>query len=666
MKTGTLKFKLLVGGIVAALVPMAIVGIFAIIQSSNAILELGKNRASLTASNLATMTEMVLEQEMKLSRNLARERFIAAGAEKVFEAGIEAASEALAESDESLEIFLKESGGSHELLFTSDSKGNVISDSMGGSLRENKVTVADRDYFQAAKSGKSIVGKPVISKASGNPVTVVATPMKTRNGQFAGVFGLVLKLDALSEKITQIKLGETGYPFMVAKDGTLMAHPDKELIFKLDLKTLEGMEEITKQLLAGESGVNSYRFRGVDKVAGFAPVPATGWSICVTQNKSEFMETVTTIRTMILMVGVVFILLTIFAILWFVKGIMQQLGDDPSEIAKVADSIAKGDLTYQFGTDSEKITGVYANMKLMADNLQIMFKDISNGVQTLTSSATELSAVSSQMTSGAEQTSDKSNTVASAAEEMSSNMNSVAAATEETTTNIQTIVSALEQMSGTINEIAANTSKGSETTAEAVKSAEYVSGKVNELGNAASEINKVTETIADISEQTNLLALNATIEAARAGEAGKGFAVVASEIKALAQQTAAATDEIGTKIGDVQKTTGESVSAIGSIVKIINEINMIVTTVATAIEEQSATTSEISSNVGQAAAGVQEVNENVNMTSTVALEVTKDVHLVSQAAEQIKSGSGQVNESAVELSQLAETLNEMVGRFKLK
>ena len=207
--------------------------------------------------------------------------------------------------------------------------------------------------------------------------------------------------------------------------------------------------------------------------------------------------------------------------------------------------------------------------------------------------------------------------------------------------------------------------KGVKQRRRAVETAKVVSGKVDDLGRAAVEISKVTDTISDISEQTNLLALNATIEAARAGEAGKGFAVVAGEIKALAQQTAEATNEISDKISGVQATTQDSVEAIGSIVNIINEINEIVTTVATAIEEQSVTTQEISNNIGQAASGVQEVNENVNQASAVVGEVTKDVSEVSQATADMKEGSTQVLNSAGELSKLADRLNEMVGQFKI-
>ncbi len=336
------------------------------------------------------------------------------------------------------------------------------------------------------------------------------------------------------------------------------------------------------------------------------------------------------------------------------------------EAVQIAEKVASGDLTQKSEINQkDEIGEMIHSLNTMTENLSTMFKDVNQGVQTLNSSSEELSTVSDHVAANADQTSERAGSVAAASEEMSANMNSVAAATEQTTANIQTIVSAIEEMSSTINEIANNTAKGSETTSKAVESAETVSKKVDELGKAASEINKVTDTIADISEQTNLLALNATIEAARAGEAGKGFAVVAGEIKALAQQTAEATNEISDKISGVQMTTQESVEAIRSIVTIINEINEIVTTVATAIEEQSATTQEISNNVSQAANGVQEVNENVNQASAVVAEVNQDVSQVSLSAEEMKAGGTKVNSSAAQLSDLAANLNEMISQFKI-
>lgn len=665
-KEKSLKFKLILGGILAALLPLIVVGIFSIISSSKALLSIANGRAEMAANNVAMLTDEFLKQEKKLAEQLALEPLIHKTAEEVFQNGVDNAGSSLESLDQLLKKHQNQSSESYDMFFVTDKEGNIISDNFDGESRKNHVSVADRDYFLSSRTGKTAIGTPIRSKVNNNPVVVLSIPLKTSSGQFAGVFASVVRLKSLSDQITSIKIGETGYPYMANEKGVLIAHPNADLILELDIHSLDGMESILEKMLAHKSGVEEYVFKGVNKIAGFAPVALTGWSVCATQDQDEFLAPVRSIRNVIIVVALVFLVLTLAGVLWFVRGIMAQLGGEPSEIARIADSIANGDLTVEFNADDKNIIGVYANMKTMADNLSVMFKDINGGVQTLTSSSTELSAISQQMANGSQQTSEKANNVATAAEEMVTNMNSVAAATEQTATNIQMIVSATEEMSATINEIASNTSKGSQTTSEAVKIAEKVSGKVDELGKATSEISKVTEAIADISEQTNLLALNATIEAARAGEAGKGFAVVAGEIKALAQQTAEATGEIGKRIGDVQSTTSESVAAIESIVKIINEIDDIVTSVATAIEEQTSTTQEISSNVSQASEGVQEVNENVNQTSTVASDVTNDIHQVSQAAEEMQTGSQQVNESAGELSKLAESLNEMIARFKLR
>ena len=154
---------------------------------------------------------------------------------------------------------------------------------------------------------------------------------------------------------------------------------------------------------------------------------------------------------------------------------------------------------------------------------------------------------------------------------MSSNITSVAAGMEQTTTNLSHVASATEQMTSTIGEIAQNSEKARRITDEATRQAARITEQIDQLGVAAREIGKVTETITEISSQTNLLALNATIEAARAGSAGKGFAVVATEIKALAQQTAAATEDIKGRIAGVQSATAGGITEIGKVSQIIQE-----------------------------------------------------------------------------------------------
>lgn len=304
-------------------------------------------------------------------------------------------------------------------------------------------------------------------------------------------------------------------------------------------------------------------------------------------------------------------------------------------------------------------------ISILLDSLKKSLGQVRDGVGTIASASTELSAVSAQMTSSATEASARSNGVAASAEEMSANTVSVAAGIEQAVTNLRSVATATEEMTSTIGEIAGNSEKARHITSDAVSQADQISAAVRALGESAQDIGKVTEAITSISNQTNLLALNATIEAARAGAAGKGFAVVATEIKELAKQTAAATEDIKLKISGIQNSTANTVDDIEKVMKVIHDISDIVTTIASAIEEQSVVTRDIAANISQATRGVDDANERVSQTSTVSQSVAKDISAVNAAGNEIAHGSQQVQASASELSQLAEQLRSMVQAFKV-
>jgi methyl-accepting chemotaxis protein len=225
----------------------------------------------------------------------------------------------------------------------------------------------------------------------------------------------------------------------------------------------------------------------------------------------------------------------------------------------------------------------------------------------------------------------------------------VAAASEEASTNVGAVASAAEEMSASVVEISRQVHDSSRIADEAVKQAERTDGRINELQKAAGRIGDVVKLITAIAEQTNLLALNATIEAARAGESGRGFAVVASEVKALAAQTAKATEEIGSQIAGMQTATRDSVGAIKEIGATITHISDIATTIAATIEEQGAATAEIARNVSEAAKGTAEVAEKIT-------QVNRGAHATGMA-------STQVLESARSLSRESSSLKTEVEKF---
>jgi methyl-accepting chemotaxis protein len=330
--------------------------------------------------------------------------------------------------------------------------------------------------------------------------------------------------------------------------------------------------------------------------------------------------------------------------------------------------IAKGDLSRdadeQFKLREDEIGTLARAKQTLIDSLRKMVGEISGGIQVLASSSTELMTSSTQMTSGSRQASDKAHSVSAAAEEMSSNITTVAIGMEQTTTNLAHVATATGQMTATIGEIAQNSEHARRITGEATRQAARITEQINQLGSAAREIGKVTETITEISSQTNLLALNATIEAARAGSAGKGFAVVATEIKALAQQTAAATEDIKTRIAGVQSATSGGITEIGKVSSIILEVSGIVASIAAAIEQQSNATKDIARSITEASAGVADANTRVTETSQVSREIAKDIVAVDRAAEEMASGSDHVRASAAGLSTVAEELKAMVGRFR--
>jgi len=239
--------------------------------------------------------------------------------------------------------------------------------------------------------------------------------------------------------------------------------------------------------------------------------------------------------------------------------------------------------------------------------------------------------------------------LSSAADGAARRTEAATAASTEASANVRDIASATDELAASVMEIDRQVAQSNAIAEKAVSEAERTNAAVQELNEAARRIGDVVSLITDIAEQTNLLALNATIEAARAGEAGRGFAVVAGEVKALAGQTAKATEDIAEQIAGMQAATSRSIEAIEAIEATIRDIGSISGAIAAAVTEQGAAT--------------QEIARSVDVAAKRTLETANEVNRVGDATENTRANVTGVRAVAEELGAVARRIRDQIDAF---
>jgi methyl-accepting chemotaxis protein len=481
-------------------------------------------------------------------------------------------------------------------------------------------------------------------------------------------------LDALRERLAAMKYDNgDGYIYAYTLEGIVVYLPDPKLIGadRIDYKLASG-RLLVRELIDGAkkdgATVTAYGYPKPGQTAESDKLAYTvlykpwnlifGSGVYLDDMEAELSGFAWSMLVLFVGLGLIvallasFIALNIARPLVYLQGQMRRLADGDLEIAP-GDTVRRDELGEMartmevFKTNAIEVERLRSEQLMaetraaeqrkvdtnrLADDFESAVGEI---VETVSSASTELEASATSLMATATRSEKQATIVAAASGEASTNVESVAAATEELTSSV--------------NEISRQVQESARIANDAVDQARKTNDRVDELTKAAGAIGAVVELINNIASQTNLLALNATIEAARAGEAGRGFAVVASEVKALAEQTAKATGEIGQHIVGIQAATQDSVSAIKEIGNTIGRMSEIASTIAAAVEEQGAATQEISRNVQQAANGTTRVSANIAE--------------VQRGASETGSASSQVLSAAQSLSHEGSRLKLEVGKF---
>ncbi len=547
------------------------------------------------------------------------------------------------------------------------SDGNFIIDTVKGNTVGKGNTKLS--FMRAIYEGKDhFVSEVYPSILRGNPIFVISVPVKDESGNLIGVAMVAPQMDFFTNSfVNSLRIGKTGSFMMVDDRGVVMAHPEQSNILKKDV--IVPIKQTINEMFEGKR-IAFAQTDGETKLYVSSPVNIEQkfhikqrWLVIFSQNKAEILDNSMYFLKVVSAIGVIFLIIMSAVVLLVSSAmIIKPIKKSVTNLKQLSD----GDFTTKIDINSkDEIGELGTSMNGLSGQLQTIFQSIAEGINTLMSSSRELNQISEIISDNSVTNAQKIENITENTNNTNIQINNSASLVKNTTENIKLVVQSTEGITSKIRNISQSTENGSQVTQNAVKKAKKVSEEVVSLGEAAEEISKVTDTISAISDQTNLLALNATIEAARAGEAGKGFAVVANEIKDLAKQTNDATNEISQRIIKVQDTTLNSVNAINEILNIINNTDEIMSQISNQVSDQLKTSLEIFEQLNHTATEVQRVNENLTSSSGMVDEISTDMKEINKSAAEVKESSQSINSSVINISKLAETLETIVGKFKI-
>lgn len=548
MKRKSLKFKLLLGGILIVVIPLSFVGAFSSWKSSQAIGDLAKGQSMLIARQLADMLQLDMEEKLNIIKTTG-------SAISGYMQDADAVSQTLGKVHKNL-------GDNCELMVFMDSSGVVVADSVGGT--QKGVSVAERPYFKEAKAGKANVGAVGISKASGQPFTAAASPVYAEDGSLVGVLAGVIKITYLIDKLNKTRLGKTGYAYAIDKRGMMIAHPNKDFILSLNLLEDRELKGLGESILTGKEGYAEYHFKGADKISGYATAPLMGWGVAFTQNYDELMAPAFQIRNFIVFLSIVFLLLTIGAVFLLSRSIskpvaeaIQEMDEAARQVASASGQVAQASQSLAEGS-SEQASALEETSASMEEMSSMTGQNAENA-----NHADNLIKETGRIVGRANESMQK----------LHSAMKEVSAASDETSKIVKTI----DEIAFQTNLLALNAAVEAARAGESGAGFAVVADEVRNLALRSAEAAKNTavlieQTVVKVKDSSAFVDSAANDFKELMGSAGK-VANLVSEISAASHEQAQGISQVGKAISEMDKVVQQNAATAEESASAAEEMN---------------------------------------------------------------------------------------------
>ena len=595
---------------------------------------------------------------------------------------------------EGLSVFIaamSQSSASINTIYVFDATGQQRIVCAQGKMVEKHNNLSNREYIQAALANKrGFSSTPTKSFATGKIIVSVTAPVLDAGGKVLGGIGMSYAIDELEKNYIQsIKMGQSGYPYIISPKGIFVAHPDSSLALQ-DHSANPGIRD----MLGAPSGQGvSFQRNGVDKMLAWYTVPYWNWKVALVMDTAEIQAPAVQQRNVMLGLGLgAIVLLVAVSLLALEKIAIRPL----RQLQAYAGTVADGDLNARLDLRLKNEIGKLADaLRTMVENLKAKIAEADENTRKAQAESERAAQATAEaeaaraaaerakaegMLQAADQLEGVVVTVNTASEQLSAQVEQSSRGAERQSARASETATAMEEMNATVLEVARNAAEAADSAKNAKTKAEDGAGVVAQvvesignmrhqalglkdemtvLGQQAESIGQILGVISDIADQTNLLALNAAIEAARAGEAGRGFAVVADEVRKLAEKTMTATKQVGDAIHEIQSGTRKNVDNVDHVVQVVvsttelagksgealHEIVALVDTtaqqvqsIATAAEEQSSASEEINHSIEDVNRISAETSAAMRHASAAVTELAQQAQVLRGLIDQMKQG----------------------------